>query len=409
MKYILKVLIIVLALQDWIMSNISNKISYLDEILSITLPIIITIMILANKSKIKLYKSEIIAFISIITFCIVTLMGNYLYEYVDMKIAILSMILTVKSYIIYISCRIFFNMYKIDINILKEVTRILEITIYIFTIIGIINIPIHFLQEGEVRFGIIRCIKIGFSHYTELAFFAIVSLVVINFYNSLVNEKRNLKVINLSCFILVILSGRSKAIGFIITYLLLDKITMKLKHFNMKYIIIAAPIILYVVFPRIKSEFIDGVRGILYKTSVSIANDHFLLGSGFGTFGSHISRVHYSTLYHTYNISHVWGLSPEKSDFISDTYWAMIIGESGWIGLALIVTALICIFFIFFKKRYYYETKKNVCALILYSMMASIAEPIYSSNKSVTIFLLLALFAYIITNNNYNINEEYIK
>lgn len=85
------------------------------------------------------------------------------------------------------------------------------------------------------------------------------------------------------------------------------------------------------------SQAYVGPRVALTKASISIANDHFPLGSGFGTFGSWMSRVNYSDLYHLYGLSSYWGLSEDDSRFATDAYWAMIIAELGWIGLIAVI------------------------------------------------------------------------
>lgn len=66
---------------------------------------------------------------------------------------------------------------------------------------------------------------------------------------------------------------------------------------------------------------------------MKIAWDYFPFGAGFGTFGSWMSRAMYSPLYHTYGLSHVWGLSPGKTSFINDIFWPSILAETGIFGL----------------------------------------------------------------------------
>lgn len=82
----------------------------------------------------------------------------------------------------------------------------------------------------------------------------------------------------------------------------------------------------------------DGVvstraRSALYGGSVEIATDSFPLGGGLGRFGSHMSRVEYSPLYREYGLSGVRGLQPDNTLYVTDTFWPMILGESGVLGL----------------------------------------------------------------------------
>lgn len=79
---------------------------------------------------------------------------------------------------------------------------------------------------------------------------------------------------------------------------------------------------------------LENARIALHYTSVLIARDHFPFGTGLATFGSHASRIYYSNTYVEYGLSNVWGLSPEFSGFITDTFWPMVLGEGGVISLA---------------------------------------------------------------------------
>jgi len=75
-------------------------------------------------------------------------------------------------------------------------------------------------------------------------------------------------------------------------------------------------------------------RTALYVASVAIARDHFPLGAGLGRFGSHMSRETYSPIYPAYGLDQVYGLKPDETIAITDTFWPMILGETGVVGLA---------------------------------------------------------------------------
>jgi len=70
-------------------------------------------------------------------------------------------------------------------------------------------------------------------------------------------------------------------------------------------------------------------RSALYYTSMRIARDHFPLGSGFASFGSHASRLDYSPVYREYGLSGLYGLSPMSPFHIADTFWPMVLGQGG--------------------------------------------------------------------------------
>lgn len=79
----------------------------------------------------------------------------------------------------------------------------------------------------------------------------------------------------------------------------------------------------------------DNPRSALLRSGSQIALDYFPLGSGFGTFGGGINQAFYSPLFYKYGLHRIWGLSPEKSSFINDSFWPHIIAETGIFGLIL--------------------------------------------------------------------------
>jgi hypothetical protein len=48
----------------------------------------------------------------------------------------------------------------------------------------------------------------------------------------------------------------------------------------------------------------------------------------------------YSDTYREYGVSQVWGLSEDAPLFITDTYWPMVLGQGGVLGLAAFATFL---------------------------------------------------------------------
>ena len=81
-------------------------------------------------------------------------------------------------------------------------------------------------------------------------------------------------------------------------------------------------------------------RGLLYQVGTDIARDNFPLGAGFGRFGSFTSGVHYSPIYGQYGLAEVYGLSRDHTQYISDTSWASLLGETGVWGAALYALGL---------------------------------------------------------------------
>lgn len=150
---------------------------------------------------------------------------------------------------------------------------------------------------------------------------------------------------------------RSKAFGvafaialiYYFAYIRKKKITVKtVAMFIPAAIAISWEQIEYYFFSSIQS---DSARYQLLVKSIQVANDHFPFGSGFATYGSYYSALYYSPLYERYGLSTVWGLGPKFSSFISDSFWPMVLGQFGWLGLICYGAALLALFMRIQKMR----------------------------------------------------------
>jgi hypothetical protein len=77
----------------------------------------------------------------------------------------------------------------------------------------------------------------------------------------------------------------------------------------------------------------EPARIALYVGSLEIARDHFPFGAGMGRYGSWMSRVEYSPLYAEYGLNRIPGLRADNSQYATDTFWPMVVGEFGIFGV----------------------------------------------------------------------------
>jgi hypothetical protein len=155
----------------------------------------------------------------------------------------------------------------------------------------------------------------------------------------------------------------------------------------------------YIDFPDLSNV----ARNVLYATGFRIALDMFPFGAGFGKFGGWISVKYYSDLYYKYGIATVYGLSEEKFSFMADTFWAMILGETGFIGAII----LILIYVRFFKmtastltndRNTIFEKFLCLSAIMIFceALIESIAAPVFHKPPQMYfIFSLLGIIAHI--------------
>ena len=136
----------------------------------------------------------------------------------------------------------------------------------------------------------------------------------------------------------------------------------------------------------------DTARSVLLRTSFQIAKDHLPIGSGFGTFASAVSAEPYSRIYYMYHIQNVWGLSPKYPIFISDSFWPMIIGQCGYLGLFIYVLLMaILIWIVFETRRQNAWIYASGLAILVYLGIASIGESAFVNTYAVGFAFVLGI------------------
>ena len=106
------------------------------------------------------------------------------------------------------------------------------------------------------------------------------------------------------------------------------------------FLVFAAAAIIYQIANYYILMGVESARAMLTLAGPFVAWDHFPFGSGWATFGSAFSAEPYSPVYGMYRMAGIWGLSPDYPAFVSDTYWPMILGQTGFFGFAGFLVAL---------------------------------------------------------------------
>lgn len=208
----------------------------------------------------------------------------------------------------------------------------------------------------------------------EFAFYAqfggTVSCWVILFLAICYSEQKGNRVLWFSMATVIILLTQSGlgmlGIGLIVmVYLFLEK----QKRFHWYYLIPILLIAIAISWREISSYLLDPTapRAELLIYAFVTANTYFPLGSGFSTYASSMAVTHYSQLYYQYGFNRQWGMSPDNALFLMDSYYPMIIGETGYLGL-LIFGIMI---FLYVRKVIFAIKNKQVqnSALYLYTFL----------------------------------------
>ena len=124
-------------------------------------------------------------------------------------------------------------------------------------------------------------------------------------------------------------------------------------------------------------------RTVLYKTSYLLAKKYFPFGVGFGRYGGDVAARYYSPVYHEFRFEQIHGLWPE-GQFLRDTFWPMVLGELGVIGLVAYCAVLALLFRILLRS---YRSADSIlasaftlgtCLVFIEGLVESLAEPVFT-------------------------------
>ena len=258
---------------------------------------------------------------------------------------------------------------------------------------------------GEVR--ILPTFEFVFTHPT----FYISSYVMIAAVLMAESMDKNRLFLLLDCFLLF-MAQRTKGyifIVFLVLFVLLGekrvtKIltaifgseTEKMKPGRILLALAAvAAMILVVGKNKIEATLVYGMtvpRVALYVVGFQILMDFFPLGSGLGTFASHLSGRYYSNVYALYGIDNIWGMTRSNYNFISDIFWPYIYGQFGVFGVLIYLKLLIGIFFRQFRAGIPDASRIAMVAVWIYALIATTSEAYFTNGTGVQMALLLSVF-----------------
>ncbi|MFQ7521194.1 MAG: hypothetical protein ACLRMG_15750 [Clostridium sp.] len=388
LKNIILVIMFYILIFQNALENYFKAFGILDEAISLILLLYGIYMIIFNSKKVKIDKHNVQIIICSIVIGAIGLTGNMIYKYQETIPLIKDGIALFKGIITYICVPMFFMDLKVSdyLEIINKHLKIISVSVLIL-VLG--NFIFDIFPYYEIRFGI-KSQQIFFSHPTYLASFSalLVGLLSVN----LKKHKENKIYIFISLIILTT-TLRFKAIAFIPIYMYMFYIVIiKERKLQIKDIVILCILGGIFAITQIR-EYVqnpDWARSALSITSLKIGKDHFPIGTGFGTYASWVSGESYSKIYDIYGLNKVWGLSSDFYWFVADTFWPMIIGQFGFIGLA-IYTFIIYKIYRNIKNNdnlYYYFGQ---ILLLLYLLVLSVAEASFSGPIVVMYMVFIGL------------------
>ena len=371
-----------------VLENYFNIFGILDEAMSAAIVIIAIINILSSRKKYVICKNNKKILVSVLALIIIGVIGNLKTDYQTIIPALKDAVCVFKGIITYVFIPLCLSNLKLDeyLTIINNHLKIITGLVFL-TVVG--NLLFDIFPYYEIRFGI-KSQQIFFTHPTYLASFSVIIIILLSV--NLREHKENKKYIILMLLVLAS-TLRFKSIAFIPIYMYLYHIVF-IRQRKLQLLDIGILCVLGGAFAisQVMEYFNnpDWARNVLTMNSLNIAKDNFPIGTGFGTYASWVSGESYSNIYYDYNISTTWGISPDFYEFIADTFWPMIIGQFGVLGLGIYIYILLRIYKNIMNNDnldYYF----GQILTLLYLIILSMAEASFSGQIVVVYMALIAV------------------
>lgn len=334
-------------------SGLSND-NFLANIISLSDELFILIIFIYTLIKgHQLISNRVIQVTSLFVMC--GLIGNYI-NHIDLLTSLLGVFNVIKPILLFYA----FSNIDFDMNDFMKFMKPFE-KFFVFFIIGIfldLLIPSFgdFLSEtifpnykhGEERLGL-RCIQGFFPRSGGLTILALLYYIFYKYYQPNGSKWKYL----LMCVVTFLTLKVKDIIAMLICVALSFFRSIKGIHIALAGVTLYGLIIVYsIILPDHFNGYMNmeedsgTARVALTVTSGKIARDYMPFGVGFGQFGSPTSRDRNSSVYSKYGIDWLYGLNYERDGgkYMVDTFWPMIIGETGILGTIMFVLLLWLVF-----------------------------------------------------------------
>lgn len=342
-KYVLFIIFFYFFIFKDPLENSISFFAYSDEVIALLAVPLFFVDLVSNRFVLKKDKYGYARYLIIFLIC--GLLGGVVYAYQPLYCVILDAFLNLKFWFaIYVGIFAFRN-FSLKDNAAGIYFHCKLITILFLGLFVIDNVA-GGVFNASIRYGL-RSTQL--FYFIPTTFAAACALIVC----VLISIKKHVAYSNVYIAILLFLlcsTLRMKAIASAVAFMLILYIVFKFKKkINIWMIVSIGLLAVAIGWEQIEFYFFsdiqnDSARYQLLITSIKVANDHFPFGSGFSTYASAYSSISYSPLYFIYNLSGVNGLQESNPMFVSDSFWPMILGQTGWIGLIMYILALLCLF-----------------------------------------------------------------
>lgn len=329
-------------LQDWF-----APFQYFDEAFGLLFFPMVLVRWHQKRLRLVSEKRDWLFYAGLAVFWIFGWAGCLVYRYQPLTNALKDFYVNNKFFLALGASFLFFDDTKLDFEKMKEkiwpVLNVVTVVLFAMTVLDLL-----FDTFSTDTRGPFRAVKLFYSVQSVLvAVCAFLSGIYMWYYQ----QKRERIILPLGMLsMMMFCTLRVKSMGVIAAVVLIYLFVLRgLKFTGLKrwmkitlvaFLAFAAAAIGYQIVNYYILMGVESARAMLTLAGPFVAWDHFPFGSGWATFGSAFSAEPYSPVYGMYRMAGIWGLSPKYPAFVSDTYWPMVLGQTGYFGFAGLLLAL---------------------------------------------------------------------
>lgn len=218
-----------------------------------------------------------------------------------------------------------------DAKITKKILKVCTIIIFSLGVISIFkNIG---MSMSSVRNGI-NPYKFLFSHPTYLV---LCCVMLICYFKAFCSDNSKLYILLL--MVSIVLAMRTKGLIFIAVYIFFKYTGKWVKKFKILYWILIVAVMYGVAYKKLQlyDTYTTSAREVLYKESINFSKKCIPLGTGFATYGSHLSWKYKSRIYDLIKIPFYEVKDGNPAAVLGDAGYSYYIGQFGVLGIVLLV------------------------------------------------------------------------
>lgn len=360
---------------------------YTDEILPM-IGLLFASSQMIRRRKLRFQKNDGIMVLAFLLFLMSGILGNVIYRYQPLNVVLIDLYTNMKFFLSVISGYVFFRSCDLP-RVRGSLVRHARFAAAVLFALLLMDQFFHIFPYAGMRYGL-RVAQLFYYHPTYLAGAMVFLLTVLTaFY-----QKQNNRYIAMSLVVLFF-TLRGKAVAGAAVYCLIFYFVLayrkKLKVWHIAVIFLA---VFFIAHDQFSYYYIElegrSARSVLTQTAVQIAKDYFPIGTGFGTYASSSAGANYSPVYVMYGFLDIYELGGGGTSFFNDTFWPIIIGQTGVIGTICYLFVLLTLFHRVMKIH-----KINIFAyatgvfIFAYMLISSTSEPTFNNSIAVPLALVL--------------------